>query len=377
MVCFEEGVSAQSAPAGGSQRLMSLDALRGFDMFWIVGGESLVAGLAAATKWPWLQRLLPQFQHVPWEGFHGMDLVMPLFLFIVGTAMPFSLGKRLARGDSTAGIYAHVLRRVVILFILGMMVQGNLLAYDWSRIKFYSNTLQAIAAGYLIATVLMLHLSVAWQMLTTAGLLLLFWALLAWVPVPGHGAGCLTPDANFAIYLDKAILGRFQDGTCYSWILSSMNFGATTMLGVFAGQLLRSGKSEWAKAAGLAVAGVGCLIVGIVWSHWFPIIKHLWTSSFVLYSGGMSFLLLAGFYLLIDVCRLRRWAFLFVVIGANAIAVYVATHLFDFRLLGDVFVRGLSQRLGDWNAFVRALAGFAMVWLILLWMYRKKTFVRV
>ena len=264
-----------------------------------------------------------------------------------------------------------------LLFALGMVAQGNLLACDLSKLHIYCNTLQAIAAGYLIASILMLNMRFVWQMITTAGLLLLFWALMAWVPVPGYGAGVLTQDANLAIYLDKLILGRFQDGTNYSWILSSITFGCTVMLGVMAGQLLRSERSQADKVVWLLGAGVGTLVLGLLWGKSFPIIKHLWTSSFVLFSAGWCYLLLALFYLVIDVWGLRKWAFGFMVIGMNAIVVYMATSLFYFGNIGNIFVGGMAKWLQQWNDFVQAAAAFAVVWLILYYMYRKKSFVKI
>jgi len=197
------------------------------------------------------------------------------------------------------------------------------------------------------------------------------------VPVPGYGAGVLTPDGNLAIYLDKLILGQFQDGTSYTWILSSMTFGCTVMLGAMAGELLRSERKQTAKVLWLLGAGVGCLLLGLMWGNWFPIINHLWTSSLVLFSGGWCLLLLALFYLVIDVWGLRKWAFGFVVIGMNAIAVYMATRLFDFHHIGNIFVGGLDKWLGPWNDFVQTTAAFAVVWLILYWMYRKKSFIKI
>jgi len=364
-------------PLSGSPRLMSLDALRGFDMFWIIGGEGLLASLAKGTDSQLLNKLLPQFEHVPWEGFNFIDLIMPLFLFIVGVALPFSFSKRRARGDSKAKLYGHIVNRTVILFLLGMVAQGNFLAFDPSKLHIFCNTLQAIAAGYLLAALLMLNLTIIGQMLATAGLLFLFWGLMVLVPVPGYGAGVLSPEANLAIWLDHAVLGRFQDGTIYSWILSSLTFAGTTMLGVFAGHLLRSQLSKTAKFLSLAAAGAGCLAAGWFWAKWFPIIKHLWTSSFVLYSGGMCLLLLAVFYLVIDVWEFRKWAFGFSVIGINAIAVYMVTRLFDFRVIGDIFVNGLSKWTGPWHEFVRAVAGFAIIWLLLWWMYRKRSFIKI
>src|SRR4030042_2817787 len=155
------------------------------------------------------------------------------------------------------------------------------------------------------------------------------------VSVPGHGAGVLTPEGNLAIYIDRIIFGPFIDGTDspYTWILSSMTFGCTVMLGGMAGHLLRSDKVGIRKVLWLMSAGGGCIVAGLLWNLCFPIIKHLWTSFFVLFSGGLCFMLLALFYLVIDVLGFRKWAFGFVVIGSNAIAVYMATHLINFRNL--------------------------------------------
>jgi len=347
-------------------------------MFWIIGGHRIFTSLHDIFDHPvtaWINKQL--LSHVKWEGFRPWDLIMPLFLFVVGVVMPFSFNKRLTRGDSKRQLYLHIVERTLILFVLGMIAQGHLLAYDLSKLRIYSNTLQAIAAGYLIAAIIILNMRIVWQVVTTAALLLLFWALMMLVPVPGHGAGVLTSEGNLAIYLDKLILGRFQDGTSYTWILSSMTFGCTVMLGVMAGHLLRSEKSGRAKTLWLLAAAAACLILGLIWDIWFPIIKHLWTSSFVLFSAGLCYLLLALFYLIIDVWGFKKWAFGFVVIGTNAIAVYMATRVFDFRRIGSIFVGGLDRWCGNWNPFIHAVAGLAVIWLILWWMYRKKAFIKV
>jgi predicted acyltransferase len=362
---------------GPGERIISVDALRGFDMFLIIGGHGIITGFIKAVDVGFLNALLPQTRHVPWVGFAFWDLIMPLFLFIVGVVMPFAFNKRLARGDSKRQLYFHIVKRTVILFVLGMIAQGRLLQYDLSKLHIFSNTLQAIAAGYFVASILMLNLNLRWQIGATAGLLLLFWALMALVPVPGHGAGVLTPDGNLAIYLDKLMLGPYEDETTYTWILSCMTFACTVMLGVMAGHLLRSEKRQQVKVLGLLAAGIGCLVLGLVWHNWFPIIKHLWTSSFVLFAGGLSYLLLAVFYLVIDVWHLRKWAFGFIVIGINAIAVYMARSVFNFRHIGNIFVGGLARYLGQWNDFVQAAAALAVIWLILYWMYRKKSFIRI
>jgi len=373
-------VPVEQSEVSSQERLVSLDALRGFDMFWIIGGCGIVAGLGKGLNSPWFnQYIAPQIDHVRWEGFVAWDLIMPLFLFVVGVAMPFSFAKRLVEGQSKTRIYVHVFVRVAILWVLGMIAQGHLLEYDLSTLQLYSNTLQSIAAGYLIAAILLLTLSLRWRLIVTGGLLLLYWGLLALVPVPGSTEGHFSEQGNLAIYIDRLILGHFQDGTNppYTWILSSMTFAATVMIGNFAGRLLRSRQAAPQKVLILLGSGVACVLVGALWGMVFPIIKHLWTSSMVVYAAGWSLLLLGIFYLLIDVLRLRFLGYFFVVIGMNAIAAYMATRVFDFRNLGDIFVGNLGKWTGDWQDFIRAITAFVILWLILFYMYRKKTFIKI
>jgi len=369
---------AENPFASAQKRLVSLDALRGFDMFWIIGGGWIIGGLAKGLNSEWFnQHIVPHAEHVPWEGFVAWDLIMPLFLFVVGTAMPYSFAKRLEQGHPKGRLYVHIVFRVVVLWILGMIAQGRLLEYDLSKLRLYSNTLQAIAAGYLIASVILLNLRVWGQLAVTVALLLLYWALLMLVPVPGFGPGQLTPEGNLAIYIDKLILGPYQDGTSYAWILSGMTFACTVMMGALAGQLLRSDLGKTRKVLFLLASGVACIWIGWAWGLVFPIIKHIWTSSMVLYAGGWSLVLLGLFYLAFDMLPLRFLAFPFVVIGMNAIAVYMITRVYDFRHLGDIVVSGLSRWTGDWHDFVRAVAGVLVIWLILFYMYRKRTFIKV
>jgi predicted acyltransferase len=276
----------------------------------------------------------------------------------------------------------------VILFVLGMVAQGNLLELDPSKLKIYCNTLQAIAAGYLISAIIILNMRLRWQIVTTVFLLLLFWTLMMLVPFPDRVADRLDQDANLAAFIDRIILYTFDDGLNYTWILSSMTFACTVMLGVMAGHLLRSQVDDYRKVYILAALGIGTLVIGSLWGGWFfgagkfyaglfPIVKRLWTSSFVLFSAGLSYLLLAVFYLVIDVWGFKKWAYGFVVIGTNAIFVYMLTHLVNFRSIAGRFVVGLDQFVGPWKDFILAVAAFALVWLILFWMYRKKSFIKV
>jgi predicted acyltransferase len=371
-----ESTKPTSDTSVSSQRLISVDALRGFDMFWIMGGGPFVMEFCKLFRNPlphWLDR---QFDHVPWEGFVGWDLIMPLFLFIVGVAMPFSLGKRIELGQTRGQIYRKVGYRVVMLWILGMVAQGHLLEFDSHNLQFYSNTLQAIAVGYLISSIALVELKVRGQAVLLAVMLVLYWILLAFVPVPGHGAGVLTPDGNLAIYIDKLLLGSFQDGTSYTWILTSLGFGATVLMGVLAGHLLRTSLPGTRKAQWLAASGFACLLAGWLWSFATPIIKHIWTSSMTLWSGGWCLLLLALFYWIIDVKGYRPWAFVFVVIGMNAIVAYMSD-LIPWAQISSIFLGGLAKHLGMFGNFLLTFGAIGILWLGLYYMYRNRTFIRI
>ena len=238
------------------QRIAAIDALRGFDMFFLTGGLALVvAGINLfydrSPEW-----LVKHSTHVAWEGFAAWDLVMPLFLFIVGTAMPFSFSKRIG-SEPLWKIYLKVARRVAVLFLLGMVVQGNLLSFEPSRMSLYCNTLQAIASGYLIAAICLLHLSIRWQVAATGGLLAVYWLVMKFVsfsdPAVGScAAGMLEPGRNLALLLDKYLMGNWQDGTNYAWILAQFGFGAMTMLGLLGGQILKRVQGHGKKLAYIA-----------------------------------------------------------------------------------------------------------------------------
>lgn len=355
---------------------MCIDALRGFDMLWIIGGAEVLVSLCKASGIGFLSNMEVNFDHT-WGQFHFYDIIMPLFLFIVGAVMPISFRNRLNKGADRKSLYRHIFRRVVLLYLLGLIASGHILTFDSTKIHLWTDTLHAIAIGYLVSSILILKVSRLWQMIITGSLLILYWLCMALIPVPGAGAGIYRPELNLALYIDNAVLGHWQEGGGWTYILTNMTFICSVMLGVFAGQVLMSDMKPMKKAGTLALMGVCGIIAGKVWGIWFPIIHHLWTSSLVLFAGGLSFLLLALFYLVIDVWGYRKWSFFFVVIGMNAIAVYVATHLFDFTKIGNVFVGGLLKWMGAWAPFVEASAALAVIWLILYWMYKKKTFIKI
>jgi predicted acyltransferase len=369
--------SATAAP----ERVLAIDALRGFDMFWIAGpdlGHWLVTSVLVLCIGPLPEWLGYQLDHPKWLGFSAWDMIMPLFLFIVGAAMPFSIQRRIDAGDGRSAIYLRALRRAAILWFLGMISQGHLLDWQWSRLHFYCNTLQSIAAGYLIATVTMVELrQPRFQALTAIGLLVVYWLLMALVPVPGLGSGHYDPDGNLALWIDKAVMGAHQDQTHYTWILSSLGFGATVLIGVLAGTLLRSPLPPITRLRILVLAGLACLATGWGWSFAMPIIKHLWTSSMVLWAGGWSLLLLAAFYALIDVLGWRRWSWVFVVIGANAILAYMAQPLFDLRHLGEHLFGKLCDHLGAGREAGLAALTYVLLWLVLWGLYRARIFIRI
>ncbi|MGD9631831.1 MAG: acyltransferase family protein [Pirellulales bacterium] len=370
---------AGNSPVVASNRVMAVDALRGFDMFWIVGGQELALAVAKMFADPLPPTVARQFEHVEWEGFVAWDLIMPLFLFVVGVAMPFSFGRRIEKGESKQDMLRKVIRRTLVLFVLGMAVQGNLLQFKLSTLHIYCNTLQAIAAGYFVSSLLLLYTGIVFQVLFAAAMLVGFWALVMFVPVPGYGTGTLRPDANLALAVDELILGRFRDGTSYTWILSSMTFTASVLLGVFGGEVLRSNRSQGSKFAVLTGLGFASLAAGWIWAEYlgFPIIKHIWTSSMTLWAAGWSYLLLALFYLLIDIWGLRRWAFPFVVIGMNAITIYVAVHFIPFRTISEGLVGGLASHLGRAGPPTIEFGAVALGWLALYHMYRQKIFLRI
>lgn len=371
---LDESIAELRQPANG--RLLSLDALRGFDMVWIIGGQEIIKGLAQVFPGKLADIAVGQLEHVRWQGLHFYDVIWPLFMFMVGVSLSFSLARRKLSGATHKVLYLHALKRALILFVLGMMAQGNLLQFDLATLHPCYSVLHGIAAGYLVATVVVLCLGPAGQAIATAAFLILYWMLLITIPVPGVGRGVLTPTGNAATYVDHLVLGRFAYGE-NTWFLSYLGFAASVLIGVLAGNLLRSARSAKIKCLLLSAGGAGMVILGLIWSLWLPIIKLLWTSSFVLVTGGISCLLLAAFYLIIDVRGYRKWAFGFVVIGVNALAVYMATMLFDFRKIGNIFVGHLVSRIGRFGSLLEATAAFTIIWLVLFWMYRTKSFVKV
>ncbi|MDZ7315453.1 MAG: DUF5009 domain-containing protein [candidate division KSB1 bacterium] len=362
-----------------SRRIVSLDALRGFDMFWITGGDSIFPALFSFIGTPFFLSLSKQLEHSEWNGFTFYDLIFPLFMFIMGVTMPFSLGKYLERGGTKAEAYRRVIRRSLLLIVFGLIYNG-ILDLNFSQMR-YAGVLQRFGICYFFAAMILIHFpKPKSQAIWAAAILLFYWAIMALVPVPGFGRNVLTPEGNLASYIDRLLLpGRF---CCFEYgdnegLLSSIPAVATVLLGVLAGHLLRSRLAETRKALTLALWGVGSLVIALIWNVVFPINKLIWTSSYVLYAGGWSLLLLALFYYIIDVRGKQKWAFPFVVIGMNSITIYLAQALFDFGIIVNIFLRGVMRYMGDFRPVFWAICVFAVKWLFLYYLYKRKIFLRV
>ena len=391
------------------QRLESLDALRGFDLLMLVAVSDLVEKLAEVIDKPWMQGVMECFTHKTWEGFSPWDLVMPLFMFMAGVAIPFALrppsnspeGERTKKGASPreglvgAALYWRLVRRVLLLWLFGMMVQGNLLALDPDRIYLFTNTLQAIAVGYFFSALIYLHTSWKTQIGIAIALLLVFWGAMEFITIGSYGGGDYTPHGNLAEGIDNLVLGRFRDTAqvidgkvvvkasyTYTWILSSLNFIVTVLTGVLAGEAIKNSKLINSKfkigTVGLLLgAGVIMVALGWTWGLVHPVIKHIWTGSMVLVSSGYCFILMGLFYWWIDCRGHNKHLTLLKVYGMNSITAYVVSHVISFKSISRSLFFGLEQYVGDYYGFIICLSNVTILFLILYILYRNKIFLRV
>ena len=372
-----------------SERLVSLDALRGFNFVWILGGDSAVLALAEimrnAGAWtrPVGDVLHDQMTHVFWEGFRFYDFIFPLFVFITGVAIVLSLPGLVAREGRKAA-HLRALRRALTLYALGLIYYGGISAH-WDDIR-WLGVLQRIGICYLAAGLLFLNAGWRGLVATTVSLLIGYWALMSFVPVPGIGTGSFAPDANLANWIDRNYLpGRLWDGTRDpEGLLSTLPAVATCLLGVFAGLLMRDARLGAEQKTLWLIAGGGLLLaVGYLWALQFPIIKAIWTSSFVLVTAGYSALLLAAMHQVIDVWGWRRWATVFLWIGANAITLYFLNDLLDYRAVAARLVGGDIAAILDravapgTGVFATYVLGAVFAVTLARFLYRRKVFIRV
>lgn len=415
------------------QRLLSLDALRGFDMFWILGADALVRALDRMSENPLTRLLGTQLSHVDWAGFHFYDLIFPLFVFIAGVSSVWSLSKETER-HGRSGAARRVMRRGLLLVVFGIFYSGGF-STEWPNIRVLG-VLQRIGLAYLFAGLLYLYLPRRARLAATVALLVGYWGLLTFVPIrdltlqnaaleeraKAQGdtakAALFRTDVNpstvkehpawraaqemFAA-TETRVTGHYEKGLNLpnhldfqylpgkrydqyfdpEGLLSTLPAIATCLLGIFAGEILRGAGTDRRKLGSLVILGVALLATGLLWSVQFPIIKKLWTSSFVLVAGGCSALLLALFYGVVDVAGWRNWCTPFVWIGTNSITVYLANNIIGFRKLAERFVGGdikaalethVAKGVGD---LVIAAVGLGLGFLLCWFLHRRKIFLRL
>ena len=372
--------SSSSSPA---VRLASLDALRGFDMFFITGGAGIIAGLCAAFGWGdgWLAQ---EMRHVPWAGLAHHDTIFPLFLFLAGVSWPFSLASQAARGRTTGQIVRKVILRMAILFAFGL-VCGHIL--DFKPTFRIPSVLGQIGLSWgLAALVFMSVKRLGARILVVAGLLFGYWALLAFNVAPDApaGADAWSLEGNIISWLDRTLMPNhiYKTGVYDPESLFSVPSGvALALLGMLAGTVLRNERWTASRRALVLAALAGLTLalgLGFVFVLGTPVVKSLWTSSFVLVAAAYSYAMLAVFYWVIDVKGWSRWSFYFMVIGMNSITIYMLMNVGVIGSLRRCFFNGLLDACGkDWLQFLAGLTQQLTCWLVLYFLYRKKIFLKV
>lgn len=372
-----------------TRRVVSLDAVRGFNFIWILGGEGAVLAVAeiCRNRGPALAAagdfLHTQISHSEWEGFTFYDFVFPLFIFITGVAIALSL-PRLIERKGRGGACVRIVRRALLLYVLGIILYGGI-SEHWHDVRLMG-VLQRIAICYLATSLLFMHLK--WRGLVAATVVLLvgYWALMTFVPVPGIGAGSFAPDANLANWIDRHYLpGRLWDETRDpEGLLSTLPAIGTCLIGVLCGLVLKDERlTSSRKSLALLGAGVAMLAAGYLWALQFPIIKALWTSSFVLVSAGWSAILLGLMHEVVDVRGYKAWATALTWIGANAIFLYFLNGIVGFEPVARRFVGGdlgvLIEHATTPGTARLASHVLALVFVVTLagYLYRRKIFLRV
>ncbi|NYF78727.1 acyltransferase family protein [Granulicella arctica] len=394
--------SAPTSPHTPSTRLVSLDVFRGLT----------IAGMILVTDPGTYSAVYPQLRHAEWMGATATDMIFPSFLFIVGVAITLSFSSRIARGEDRRRLAGHVLVRAVILFLLGLAVNG-FPDYNWHTLRL-PGILQRIAVCYLCAGLLYLFASKPKQQESASpatprvilfatliiGLLALYWALLRWVPVPGLGAGRLDSYGNLPAYIDRTLIGTRHMwpwgltpgmGVTYDseGFLSTLPALTNLLIGVLTGEWMRTQQSGEKKAIALALAGLALLLAGWFLSPLLPLNKRIWTSTFALFSSGISLLLFSFFYVVVDLYRSRWWTPPALVLGTNAILAFalssVITTLSDRLHIsgGSLTLHQAGQQLfASWLSPIHASLTYAIAIVLLniaiiVPLYRKRIFLKI
>ena len=361
-----------------NRRLLSLDALRGFDMFFIMGGGALLLSLSSFLPDSISAVIAEQMGHKEWHGFAFYDLIFPLFLFLAGVSFPFSLAKV---GKNKSRMLLKIVRRAFLLIFLGVLYNG-LLNFDFENLR-YASVLGRIGLAWAVAALIYLFAGKKVSIAVSVILLLGYWALLALVKAPDAlpEIDIYSMEGSIVGYIDRLFLpGALHLGIHDpEGLLSTLPAVATAMAGIFTGEFVRDNKvKEYRKVGIMLCASLLLLVIGYLWGMVFPINKNLWTSSFALFAAGWSLLLFAMFYLVIDVVGLKGWSFFFRVIGMNSITIYLLQQFVDFhKPVQTVFGGFLSLFPEQYYSSLYWCCYVLVCWLLLYFLYRKGVFLKV
>ncbi|MCF0065750.1 DUF5009 domain-containing protein [Dyadobacter chenwenxiniae] len=374
-----------------TERLVSLDALRGVDMFWIIGGEHIIHALAELTGWPVMNWLSAQMHHTIWNGCTFYDMIFPLFLFISGVSMPFSFGKKVAAAGVENAyelpskvknqIYKSMARRALILIFLGLVVNG-LFKFNGLENTRFASVLGRIGIAWFFAGMIYLNCSLVKQIQWFLVILISYWLAMAYIPVPGFGAGDLSMEGSLESCIDRLLLpGRLHSKVHDpEGILSTIPAIATGLLGIFTGTFVKKKNYEPLKSVYLMLlTALGLMLIGLVWDMIFPINKRLWSSSFVLFAGGWSVAFFALFYLVIDVLGFEKWTFPFILIGTNSIVIYMAVEgIVNFQYTANFIFGGLINLASDPFSDLLKAVSVVLVELVFLYvLFKNKLFLKI
>jgi len=346
----------------------------------ISGGGTFIFLLKGKTGLAFIDFLASQFAHPEWNGFTFYDFIFPLFLFLAGTSLSFSLNGGLARNISKGKLLRKVFNRMLILIVLGILDKNAPInIFDPEHIR-YGSVLGRIGLASFVGAILYLNYSWIKRLYWGIATLILYYLLLLLVPVPGYGAGDFSFEGNLVGWFDRSFMpGKLKQGT-YDELAILTTFPAIclTIFGTLAGDILLRNTSAISKLKELVTTGIIGIVSGLMWNFIFPINKHLWSSSFILLTSGLSFLILSLFYWIIDVRGYSKWSFFFRVIGMNSLLIYLLVRFVDFNESSRLLFEGFYMHFDEkWHEVFNALGGLLLVWLILYFLYKNKIFVKV
>ncbi|KAA0989969.1 acyltransferase family protein [Dyadobacter aurulentus] len=363
-----------------SSRLASIDALRGFDMLMISGGGAFIFLLGGKTGILFIDAVAAQFEHPEWNGFTFFDFIFPLFLFLAGTSLAFSVSRGLAKGMQQSEIIKKTFVRMLVLIVLGILDKNAPIdIFDPANIR-YGSVLGRIGLATFVVAIIYMNVKWEQRLYLAVGTLLLYYLALIIIPVPGYGSGDLSFEGNLVGWFDRSFMpGKLKQGS-YDELALLTQFPAIclTLFGSLAGDILLGSITVNQKLKRMLLLGFSGIALGLVWNTVFPINKHLWSSSFIMLTAGMAFVMLTLFYWIIDVKGYQRWSFFFRVIGLNSLVIYMAVRFVNFNSSSKLLFEGFYKYAPeDWHEVYNALGGFVLVWLFLYFLYRNKIFVKV